>query len=154
MKKLLLFLLVLIVVSFIFNGIWEYGQCGIFYSVNGEVGFNNYDLLTNRIVLDIIITLIMFAIMTVINLDWKWFLNWDYKDTFIMIFFSIMSSFYLEVNSLFIGRWSYSNQMPILVGTEIGIIPIIQWMIILPLSIYITKWLLKNRIKSTKRYTF
>lgn len=154
MKKLLLFLLVLIVVSFALNGIWEYGQFGIFYSVNGEVSFNNYDLLTNRIVLDIIITLIMFAIMTVINLDWKWFLNWDYKDTFIMIFFSIMSSFYLEVNSLFIGRWTYSNQMPILIGTEVGIIPIIQWMIILPLSIYITKWLLKNRIKSTKRYTF
>lgn len=154
LKKLLLFLVVLIIVSVVLNVIWEYGQCGMFYSINGVVSFENYDLLIARLILDIIMTLGTFLLLTIINFEWRWFTDWDSKDTAIIMLFGLLISFYVEVNSLMVGRWSYSESMPILYGTNIGVVSMLQWLILLPLSIYITKYLLRNKIQSVKRYSF
>lgn len=149
-----MFVLILIIVSAVLNGLWEYGQCGIFYTINGVASFENYNLLIGRIVLDIGVSIILFVLMSFINFDWKWFANWDTKDTFIILFFALFASFYVEVNSLYIGRWGYSNSMPYLIGTDIGLTPILQWLIILPISLLITRLFMKGRISTTKRYRF
>lgn len=149
-----MFVLILIIVSAVLNGLWEYGQCGIFYTINGVASFENYNLLIGRIVLDIGVSIILFVLMSFINFDWKWFANWDTKDTFIILFFALFASFYVEVNSLHIGRWGYSNSMPYLIGTDIGLTPILQWLIILPISLLITRLFMKGRISTTKRYRF
>lgn len=154
MKKLLLFLFILIVVSAVLNGLWEYGQCGIFYTINGVASFENYNLLTGRIILDIGITLLVFIVMSIINFGWKWFANWDVKDTFLILLLALLASFYVEVNSLYIGRWGYSNAMPLLIGTNIGLTPILQWLVTMPVSILITRLFMKGQIQSTTRYRF
>lgn len=154
MKKLLLFLLVLIIISTALNGLWEYGQCGIFYTINGEASFENYNLLTGRIILDVAATLILFIFMSIINFDWKWFLIWDKKDTFIILLFALLVSFYVEVNALYIGRWGYSGSMPLLIGTEVGLLPLLQWLVIFPISLLLTRLVMKGSIKNNKRYRF
>lgn len=154
MKKLFLFLLVLIIISTALNGLWEYGQSGIFYTINGEASFENYNLLTGRIFLDVVATLILFIFMSIINFDWKWFLVWDKKDTFIILLFALLASFYVEVNALYIGRWGYSESMPILIGTEIGLLPLLQWFVIFPISLLLTRLVMKGSIKNNKRYRF
>jgi hypothetical protein len=154
LKKLLLFLFILIVVSAVLNGLWEYGQCGIFYTINGVASFENYNLLTGRIILDIGITLLVFIVMSIINFGWKWFANWDVKDTFLILLLALLASFYVEVNSLYIGRWGYSNAMPLLIGTNIGLTPILQWLVTMPVSILITRLFMKGQIQSTTRYRF
>ncbi len=154
MKKLLLFLFILIVVSAVLNGLWEYGQCGIFYTINGVASFENYNLLTGRIILDIGITLLVFIVMSIINFGWKWFASWDVKDTFLILLLALFASFYVEVNSLYIGRWGYSNAMPLLIGTNIGLTPILQWIVTMPVSILVTRLFMKGQIQSTTRYRF
>lgn len=154
MKKLLLFLFILIVVSAVLNGLWEYGQCGIFYTINGVASFENYNLLTGRIILDIGITLLVFIVMSIINFGWKWFASWDVKDTFLILLLALFASFYVEVNSLYIGRWGYSNAMPFLIGTNIGLTPILQWLVTMPVSILVTRLFMKGQIQSTTRYRF
>ncbi len=153
-KKLLLFLLVLMIISTALNGLWEYGQTGIFYTINGEASFENYNLLTGRIFVDVLVTLILFIFMSIINFDWKWFFNWDKKDTFIILLFAFLASFYVEVNALYIGRWSYSSSMPLLIGTEVGFLPLLQWMVIIPISLILTRLVMKGSIKNNKRYRF
>jgi len=154
LKKLLLFLFILIVVSAVLNGLWEYGQCGIFYTINGVASFENYNLLTGRIILDIGITLLVFIVMSIINFGWKWFASWDVKDTFLILLLALFASFYVEVNSLYIGRWGYSNAMPLLIGTNIGLTPILQWIVTMPVSILVTRLFMKGQIQSTTRYRF
>ena len=154
MKKLLLFLFILIVVSAVLNGLWEYGQCGIFYTINGVASFENYNLLTGRIILDIGITLLVFIVMSIINFGWKWFASWDVKDTFLILLLALFASFYVEVNSLYIGRWGYSSAMPLLIGTNIGLTPILQWLVTMPVSILVTRLFMKGQIQSTTRYRF
>jgi hypothetical protein len=154
LKKLFLFLFILIIVSAVLNGLWEYGQCGIFYTINGIVSFENYNLLIGRIILDIGMTLFIFLFLSIINIEWKWFINWDIKDTFVILTLSLLFSFYIEVNSLFIGRWGYSTNMPLLPGTNIGLVPIIQWLILIPLSIFITKLFMKGKVSTSQRYRF
>ena len=154
MKKLLLFLVILIIVSAVVHGIWEYGQCGVFYTFNGITSFENYDLLFGRVILDITATITIFLIISIINLDWKWIVTWDAKDTFLIIFLSLLGSFYVEASSLHIGRWGYSSSMPLLTGTEIGLTPLLQWMVLIPLSILIARLFIKGRINKIKRYRF
>ena len=154
MKKLLLFLVILIIVSTVLHGIWEYGQSGVFYTFNGITSFENYDLLFGRVILDITATITIFLIISIINLDWKWIVTWDAKDTFLLLFLSLLGSFYVEVSSLHIGRWGYSSSMPLLTGTEIGLTPLLQWMVLIPLSILVARLFIKGRINKIKRYRF
>jgi len=48
----------------------------------------------------------------------------------------------MEVFALNTGRWAYSDMMPTIAG--IGVLPILQMMIILPLIFYITSKLFKK----------
>ncbi len=154
MKKLLLFLFILIIVSAVLNGLWEYGQCGIFYTINGEASFEHYNLLIGRIILDIGVTLLLYIFVSIVNFEWKWFVNWDVKDTFIILLFALFVGFYVEVNALYLGRWGYSNMMPRLIGTNIALTPIIQWLITMPVTLLITRLFIKGRIQTSSRYRF
>ena len=154
MKKLLLFLFILIIVSAVLNGLWEYGQCGIFYTINGEASFEHYNLLIGRIILDIGVTLLLYIFVSIVNFEWKWFANWDVKDTFIILLFALFVSFYVEVNALYLGRWGYSNSMPLLIGTDVGLTPILQWLITMPVSLLIVRLFMRGRVQTSSRYRF
>ncbi|HMA59600.1 MAG TPA: hypothetical protein VKN64_04835 [Halanaerobiales bacterium] len=154
MKKLLLFLFILIIVSAALNGLWEYGQCGIFYTINGEASFEHYNLLIGRIILDIGVTLLLYIFVSIVNFEWKWFANWDLKDTFIILLFALFVSFYVEVNALYLGRWGYSNIMPLLIGTDVGLTPILQWLITMPVSLLIVRLFMRGRVQTSSRYRF
>jgi len=154
LKKLLLFLFILIIVSAALNGLWEYGQCGIFYTINGEASFEHYNLLIGRIILDIGVTLLLYIFVSIVNFEWKWFANWDLKDTFIILLFALFVSFYVEVNALYLGRWGYSNIMPLLIGTDVGLTPILQWLITMPVSLLIVRLFMRGRVQTSSRYRF
>ena len=148
MKKILKYFLVVIATALLLHGIWEYWQCGIFYTMGGISSFEHTWLMASATSGDVGIAIGLFLILIFVNKDLEWVTGeWERKDYVIMILYSLFVSFYFEVNALYEGRWGYSENMPLFPTTNIGLLPVVQLLILLPLGFYLSKIILKRIVK-------
>lgn len=136
--------LVLIVVSFILQGAWEYIVCGVYYAV--EIIPNMYQLMVEATVGDVLITMIVFNAIMLMSKSSEWQMN--KRNVLGILLYGFAAAMYFESRGLWLERWGYSEEMPLLLDTNIGILPILQFVILIPLSIY-----LENRIFLRKTNT-
>ncbi|MGM0369667.1 MAG: hypothetical protein ACQEP9_04560 [Bacillota bacterium] len=140
MKKTIKNLIIIAVTQLILHGIWEYVQCGVFYTMEGQSSFEHTKLMVSATIGDVGIAAVLFLILAVGNDSINWLVDkWDRKDKFIIILYALFTSFFFEVHALYIGRWGYSSEMPLFPKTNIGLLPVIQLLILLPLGFLIAR---------------
>jgi hypothetical protein len=127
-------------VELVLHGIWEYTACGIFYTMEGQ-GFIEHQLLMIQATIgDVFIALGLFFILAFVNQRSNWFLgDWERKDYIISLLYSVLVAFYFEAHALHLGRWGYQENMPLVYGTSIALVPVIQLSLLLPLGFVLTK---------------
>lgn len=141
MKLFIKIIFVLSVISFLFQYLWEYFQCGIFYIMPVETASS---LMISAVIGDVFITLTLYLILAFMNKRFDWIIaKWQSKELIVMILYSLFVSFYFESSALYTGRWTYSNEMPLFPNTGIGLLPVLQLLILIPLTCYISKKIIK-----------
>ncbi|MDX8362464.1 hypothetical protein [Cytobacillus sp. IB215316] len=136
-------LIIIIVVSLILHSAWEFLQCGIFYNMSSMSIVE--PLMWQAIFGDVNMTIILFLLLTFIHGNDKWIFNKFNKVTYIIIFlYALALSFYFESSALYTERWSYSEYMPFVLNTNIGLIPVIQLIVLFPLTFTISRFILKK----------
>ena len=145
-------ILVVAVIAFILQLIWEYVQCGTFFVVTDITGHTR--LMLSATFGDMMMSVVLYMLLTVVNNDINWLLNkWHKHDYVITILYSLFLSFYFEVHALYTGRWGYNPKtMPLFPNTNIGLIPVIQLIVLLPLIFYISSVVIKIYIKNKGIY--
>ncbi|KNF08631.1 hypothetical protein CLPU_6c01170 [Gottschalkia purinilytica] len=142
MKKFFKNIVVVILVSAVFHTLWEYLAFEMFYSTS--LGSSYFNSMLIAVATDIGITVVLYILLSLLNRRVNWIIKrWDCKDFAIMILYGLFLSFYLEVQALNIGRLTYSKLMPLFPGTNIGLIPVIQFVVLFPLTFIISKLILK-----------
>lgn len=147
MKKLLKNLLVVAIISFILQYTWEYLQCGTFFIMPADISLSH--LMLSATFGDVNMTIILYLLLSFANRDFNWIINkWESKEYIIMSLYALFLSFYFEVHALYTGRWSYSSAMPLFPNTNIGLIPVMQLLILFPVTFIISKLVLNkfNRV--------
>lgn len=140
MKKTLKIIFVYSVVELILQGIWEYTACGIFYSMESQGFIEHQILMISATIGDVFIALGLFLILAFVNKKSDWFLQkWERKDIVISILYSILAAFYFEAHALHIDRWGYQSTMPLVPGTSLALVPVIQLALLLPIGLLFTK---------------
>lgn len=144
MKSFIRNILVISVIAFILQLIWEYGQCGTFFIVDDLTGHTR--LMLSATFGDMNMSIILYIILVFINNDINWFLGkWNKHDYLITTLYGLFLSFYFEVHALYTNRWGYNPEtMPMFPNTNIALIPVIQLLILLPLIFYISKILINK----------
>lgn len=132
---------ILIVVSAILQGIWEYWVCNNFYS--SEVIQNMNRLMIEATIGDVVITIVIFNFLLLLYRDNSWKLN--IRNFFGIVAYSFAAALYFESRGLWLGRWEYTKEMMYLFNTNIGLLPIIQLVFLIPLTIFIENWV-SNKI--------
>lgn len=130
--------LIIALIAFVLQGTWEYAVCGTFYAVHDIDNMSR--LMIEATAGDIGITLLIFNVMLLISRSIEHCMNG--KDAVLIGFYGISMAFYFESRALMINRWAYSTQMLLLGGTEIGLLPILQLVILIPLT-----FLIEEKIK-------
>lgn len=127
-------------VELLLHGIWEYSACGLFYTMEGQ-GFIEHQLLMIQATIgDVFIGLGLFMILAFVNHRSNWFLEqWERKDFVISLLYSVLIAFYFEAHALHLDRWGYHENMPLVYGTSIAVLPVLQLALLLPLGFLITK---------------
>ncbi|TDX51431.1 hypothetical protein [Orenia marismortui] len=145
MKKFTKKLVIVAIVQLILHGVWEYVQCGIFYTMEGQSSFEHTELMVSATIGDVNIALVLFLLLSFVNNDKNWLMKrWERKDIVISILYALFVSFFFEVHALYNNRWGYSIDMPLFPATNIGLLPVIQLLVLLPLGFIIARYLLKR----------
>lgn len=128
--------------SLILHGLWEYVVCGKYYAFESIQSMNQ--LMIEATVGDVGIALFIFNLILVVRrkISHK-FIGIDYLG---VILYGIAAAFYFETRALSIDRWIYSESMPIIKGTQIGWVPVIQLILLLPMGIMIESYV-RSKLK-------
>lgn len=145
MRKTLKLIFVFSMVELILQGIWEYSVCDIFYTMKGQAFIEHQILMISATIGDVFIALGLFFILAFVNKKSDWFLEkWERKDIVISILYSVLVAFYFEDHALHIDRWGYQSNMPLVPGTSIALVPVIQLALLLPIGFILSKKIYKH----------
>ena len=95
---------------------------------------------------DVAITLSVYGTISLLKRNVTWIMDLNKKDIFALIVISFFVAVWIEQHALFIGKWGYASSMPIIPYFDVGLTPILQMVILLPLSLYLTGKFIKKTI--------
>lgn len=118
--------------ALLLNSIWEYAVCAYFYDNN--VVFNMGKLMVEAIIVDVAVTLFFFNLIIFLRREKMWTLvTYDYVN---LAVYGIAAAFYFESKALNISRWAYSEAMPLIGQSGIGLLPVLQFAVLIPLAVF------------------
>lgn len=90
---------------------------------------------------DVFYTLFAVAVVALYRRDGGWIIRARGVDYAALALFGFCISVFVEYKALFLERWEYAPAMPLLFG--IGLSPILQMAVLLPLSVFLARLLLR-----------
>ncbi len=125
--------------SFLLNFVWEVLQTPFFVDISTEV--NTIIWYRFHCTLgDVMISLGSFWLVALISKTRIWFLNPTKKKLLLFIAFGVSYTIFSEIKNVSLNKlWAYSDFMPVIPYIDVGIIPLIQWVLIPPLLVFIVR---------------
>jgi hypothetical protein len=135
------FIVALGIVSFALQYVWENLQYGPFF--NASTTYMAVGMFIAALG-DVAMTFIVYVIISVVSGSWKWPLKiWKRNQWILMIIIALISSISFEFLAKIFKIWSYTRLALIIPGLEISVIPVLQFLILFPLSFLLTRYILK-----------
>lgn len=125
--------------SFLLNFAWEVLQTPFFQDISDKIN----TIVWYRFhctVGDVMISLGSFWLVALISKTRTWFLNPTRARLLLFIAFGVSYTIFSEIKNVSLNKlWAYSDIMPVIPYIDVGVIPIIQWIILPPLLVFIVR---------------
>ena len=139
---------VLSLVSFFLHLIWEYVQCPLFY-LHGSLKPTHTAMLIATVG-DVGITWLLYALLALYRKHWTWSLDqWRVTDLLLIEGLSLGVATSIEIRALDSGKWSYTPNTPLVPGTSVSFIPLLQLALLVPVSIFLARSFIVKPVRST-----
>lgn len=86
---------------------------------------------------DVLYTLAAFALASLFKQGIEWVRELRVHDLIGLASLGFFFALYVEYKALALGRWAYLPEMPMLPGFEVGLSPVLQMVVLLPLTVAI-----------------
>lgn len=127
------FLAALGVIAFVLHLGWEYAQCRPFFN-HGKLPATATAMLVATLG-DLVLTGIAYTGVAATTRNWAWPVQaWTPLAWASLIGIALGLSIAIELHALAMGRWSYTELAPRLPMTPVSLVPVLQLVILLPLS--------------------
>jgi hypothetical protein len=125
--------------SFLLNFVWEVLQTPFFVDISTEV--NTIIWYRFHCTLgDVVISLGSFWLVALISKTRTWLLNPTKARMLLFVAFGVSYTILSEIKNVSLYKlWAYSDFMPVIPYIDVGIVPLIQWIIIPPLLVIIIR---------------
>lgn len=130
--------------AFLFNLIWELIQIPLYKNASYSLEHIAFCALAS--IADAILVMLLFFGSAVIFKNLFWIRDKKWQQIIIVILIGGLGAVLGEMRHLSIGSWAYADAMPIIPIINVGLSPILQFMI-LPIVVYIISF----RISKTKQ---
>lgn len=140
-------IIALTIISFLLHLVWENAQAPLY---GGYTSFTQHFFICLMGTFgDVLITLMVFIFIVVIKKDAFWIAKQNGGDYIASAFLGLLIAIGIEQNALLLEKWVYSSVMPLLPYLQVGLTPVLQMVILLPLSFYLTAKLYASDTKSS-----
>lgn len=130
---------ILIIVSFAVHFVWEYAHFSLYAGYEQWSGsVPAYFLAT---VGDVLYTLGAFALVSGIKKSYEWISSATLADYLMLVTLGCLIALLVEYKGLALDRWEYLPEMPLIPLLGVGISPILQMAILLPITFAVTQWI-------------
>ncbi len=134
--------IVFVITTLVLHGLWEHTHI---------VLYTNYAALEGILPVwmfatlgDLLYTFVIIGVISVLKRSITWVYNSTRSEYALAIFFGFLIALVIEYKGLYLGRWEYGLSMPIIPLLHVGLSPILQMMLITPLSLFITKKVIQH----------
>lgn len=112
--------------------------------------YGGYDHLTSlpitffATVGDVVYTLGVYFFVALLKRDVNWLMRMTKIDVATVAFIGFAISLYVEYKALALERWFYLDSMPVIPGFEVGLSPVVQMTVLLPITFLLTKFFVQR----------
>jgi amino acid transporter len=140
-------ILVVAAIGFLTNLVWEVAQAPLY---GGFISFSrNFFMCLIASIVDAVTILLIYMGFAVYYRDLKWLVRFNWKDVVLVMAVGFLIAVIYEKWALAVEQWSYGSQMPMVPATDIALLPVLQMMLLPPLTFYLTKMIVeRNRAKT------
>ena len=128
---------ILSAVTFVLHIAWENGQAPLFQGYESFV--QHFPICLIGTIGDVIFTLGVFLVISLLKNNFHWIATVNKKDIIVLGVLGFLFAIGVEQHALLSGAWGYTGIMPIIPYLGVGLTPVAQMTLLLPLSIYLTK---------------
>lgn len=90
---------------------------------------------------DVVYTLVVILFFSLVKGGFSWLQRPRGRDYALLAFAGFFLALFVEYKALALGRWEYLPSMPVIPFLEVGLSPIVQMTLLLPLSVWIATYL-------------
>lgn len=132
------YIMTLIVVAFLLHFLWENAHAPLYagYSSFGQ----HVPICFIGTLGDVVITLFVLGFIRLLKKG----APQTIADFLALAIIGLMVAVAIEQHALLVGKWSYAPAMPIIPVLKVGLTPIIQMIVLLPLTFYVAKLINKK----------
>lgn len=127
------YIFIVIVVSFLLNVVWELLQLPLYK--NAVYNFNHIAFCALATVADVLMVLLFYFALVLILKNLFWIQHIKLHQVIIVVLIGGAGAVLSEMRHLSLGSWAYHDSMPIIPLVNVGISPVLQFML-LPLLSY------------------
>lgn len=139
-RSLPTFLIVLPIAAFGLNWTWEMAQMPAYTELASASWRESVRICTVATLGDAVITLGIYGIVAIATRRLRWGLegSWNVYATAALL--GAAGAAAIEWRALALGRWSYSDRMPVVPILGVGLWPLLQLILLVPAAIWIAAW--------------
>lgn len=143
------FVFTTLVLAFLLNFAWEVIQMPLYKNASYTIQHIAFCALAS--VADAIMVLLIYFCFALIYKNQFWAQNLTLSRILLLMLVGTIGAIVAEMRHVSAGNWTYDKSMPILPGVDVGLSPILQFML-LPAFIYYLSYKIKkdNRSRNTK----
>lgn len=139
--ELLRTLALLAVISFVPHFVWEYLHFGLYAGY--QVWSGSYPVYWMATLGDVLYTLGAFALVSAFKKTYDWIPRAAFQDYLGLVAVGFCIALFVEYKGLALERWRYLPEMPIVPILNVGLTPILQMSLLLPLTVFIASHVLR-----------
>lgn len=128
-------LVLLVSVSFLLHLIWETSHVGLY---TGYEHITRLPITFYATLGDIAYVLFAVLLVSLFKRSFRWLDTPVHLDYMVLATIGLLIALFVEYKGLMLGRWVYAEAMPIIPFLGVGISPLVQMTILLPLSVWIS----------------
>ena len=131
------YVITLAVIAFLLHVVWENSQAPLFagYSSLGQ----HFPMCLWATIGDVVFTLSVYFGISLLKNDFGWIMRLNGRDIAVITVIGFFWAIGIEWRALLFGKWNYADAMPIVPYLRVGLAPVLQMTLLLPLSFYLAK---------------
>lgn len=130
------------IVSFVFHFIWESAHIHL-YTTYETLG-SGTSLLLLATAGDVLYALLGVACVAIVFRDCKWLEHPNTRHVLAAMAYGFIIAVLIEWKALILHKWAYTTAMPIVPVVRVGLSPVLQMVVLVPLAVWVTFYCYKS----------